>query len=314
MSRTWTAGVWVVVCSLSLGWALAQEAEKKGEAAKTDEARLQGTWIGREPREPVAGPPEMITMIVSGTQFELKGARPGLVFRGTLALNPAANPKQAAFLVKEGPDPENKYAGKIALAIYKMQEDGTLTVAANEPGVATRPEKFEPGPAQETKVFVFRKWVPGMILPGNPPELKVLEKRIGTWTTEAVIKPGPWNPTGRTITGTETTEWILGGRFQQTRSANRPANADGMFLVTYDPQLKAFRGWHADDQGFVNDMTGQWDEAAQTLNWTSEGKNGFRATASSRHVGPDHIEWQMVVKDPEGKVMLEMAGKLERKK
>jgi len=143
--------------------------------------------------------------------------------------------------------------------------------------------------------------------------MKVLEKRIGTWTTETVVKPGPWNPTGRTATGIETTEWILGGRFQQTRNTNRPANPDGLFICTYDPQLKAYRAVNLDDQGFINDMTGQWDEAAQTMNWTSE-KNGFRAAGATRFVGPDNIEWQLVVKDPDGKVMLDISGKLARKK
>jgi len=311
MRRMRMAGALLVACVVSVGWAVAQEPEKKGDAT-ADEAKMQGTWLGRDAREPVAGPPVTITMIVRGTQFELTSSRPGFGYKGTLALNPATNPKQVAFLIKEGPDPENKYAGKISLAIYKIDEDGTLTVAANEPGVATRPEKFER--VDESVVVVLRKWQPGMILPGNPPELKVLEKRIGTWTTETVVKPGPWNPTGQKATGVETTEWILGGRFLQTRNANRPANPDNMSLCTYDPQLKAFRTWYCDDQGFVNDMTGQWDEAAQTLNWTSEAKNGFRATAAMRIAGPDNIEWQMAVKDADGKVMLEMAGKLERKK
>jgi uncharacterized protein (TIGR03067 family) len=308
----WMAGAWLVSCLLSVGWAVAQEPEKKGEAAKADEARLQGTWIGREAREPVAGPPEMITMTVRGAQCEFKTSRPGLGLKGTLTLNPAANPKQADFLIKESADPDPKYVGKTALAIYKIDEDGTLTLAANEPGVATRPEKFEPG--NEGKVFVFKKWEPGMILPGNPPELKVLEKRIGTWAAETVVKPGPWNPTGHKATGVETTEWVLGGRFQQARNANRPANPDNVMLFTYDPQVKAFRSWYFDDQGGTIEMTGQWDEAAQTLNWTSEAKNGFRATAAMRIAGPDSIEWQMVVKDPDGKVMLEMTGKLVRKK
>ncbi len=311
MRRRWMGGAVLASCLLSFGWALAQEPEKKGEAAQGDEAKMQGTWLGREAREPVAGPPEMVTMVVRGTECELKSSRPGLGLKATLALDPAANPKRAGFLIKESATDPN-YVGRISLAIYRIDEDGTLTLAANKPGEATRPAKFEPG--GEGKVFVFKKWQPGMILPGNPPEMKVLEKRIGTWTAESVIKPGPWNPTERKISGTETVEWVLGGRFQQTSTNNRPANPDGMSLLTYDPQLKAYRGWHADDQGNVSEMTGQWDEAAQTLNLTSEGKNGFRAVALIKFVGPDSIEWQMTIKDPDGKAMLEITGRLARKK
>ena len=309
MRRMWMVAALLVSCFLSLQWAGAQEPEKKGEAAKSDEARLQGTWIGREAGEPAFRQP---MMIVRGRQCEFKYPAAEIEFKGVLTLNPAANPKQVDFLIKESSEPDPKYIGKSALGIYKIDEDGTLTLALSEPGVATRPGKLEP--SEEGKVFVFKKWEPGMILPGNPPELKVLEKRIGTWATETVVKPGPWNTTGHKGTGTETTEWILGGRFQQTRNTNRPANPDNLFLCTYDPQLKAFRAWNLDDQGFVSEMTGQWDEAAKTLNWVSEDKNRFRGTASIRFVGPDNIEWQLAVKDPDGKVMLEITGKLERKK
>jgi uncharacterized protein (TIGR03067 family) len=297
----WMAGVLLVALCVSAGWA----AE---EPQKGDKAKLQGTWLGRNTGLP-EHPRNQLIMTVKGAQSEFTAAAPGPEFKGTLVLNSAANPKQVDFAVKECSRPE--YVGKSALAIYKLDEDGTLTIAANEPGNAARPEKFEG--SEQTQVFAFKKWQPGMILPGNPPEMKVLEKRIGTWTTEVVTKPGPWNPTGRTMTGTETTEWVLGGRFQQTRNMNRPANPDGLFICTYDPQLKAYRAVNFDDQGFINDMTGQWDEAAQTMNWTSE-KNGFRATGASRHVGPDNIEWQLVVKDPDGKVMLDISGKLTRKK
>ncbi len=301
MRRTWMAGALLAALCVSAGWA----AE---EPQKGDEAKLQGTWLGRNTGLP-EHPRNQLVMTVQGAQSEFKGGGEGAQFKGTLAFNFAANPKQVDFVVKDASDP--KYVGKSALAIYKLGEDGTLTIAANEPGNAARPEKFEG--SEQTQVFVFKKWQPGMILPGNPPELKVLEKRIGTWASEVVVKPGPWNPAGRKITGIETTEWILGGRFQQTRNANRPANPDGLFLCTYDTQLKAYRAVNFDDQGFINDMTGQWDEAAQTMNWTSE-KNGFRATGATRFVGPDNIEWQLTVKDPDGKVMLEMAGKLARKK
>ena len=309
-----TIAAWLVSCFLSLPWAGAQEPDKKGEAAKADEAKIQGTWIGHVAREPAAGPPEMITMIVRGAQCEFKSSRPGVEYKGTLALNPAANPRQVDFLIKESGDTDQRHVGKTSLGIYKIDEDGPLPLAANEPGVATRPEKFEPAPPQGTVVFVFKKWAPGMALPGNPPELKVLEKRIGTWATETIVKPGQWAPKGHKATGIETTEWILGGRFQQSRGANRPADPDGMFVCTYDTQIKAFRGWYLDDQGNKSEFTGQWDEAAQTLNWTSGDKDGVRTTSSTRFVGPDNIEWQLTTKDPEGKVMLEVAGKLVRKK
>lgn len=304
MRSIWSTGALLITLSVGAGWVAAQE------PPKGDEAKLQGTWMGQVIGGMPGKPDNRFVMTVQGAQCEFTSGVPGAEFKGTLVLNAAANPRQVDFVVKECPDA--KYVGKSALAIYKFNDDGSFTLAANEPGNAGRPEKFEGN--EQTPVFVFKKWEPGMLLPGNPPELKVLQRRIGTWTVQTTVKPGPWNPAERKITGTETTEWVLGGRFMQTRTTNRPANPDGISLVTYDPQRKAYRGWWADDQGNTSEMTGQWDETAQTLSLTSDAKDGFRAASTLRFVGPDSAEWQLTVTASDGKVMLEMDGRLARKK
>jgi uncharacterized protein (TIGR03067 family) len=310
MRKMWTAGTLLATCLLSFTWALSQDREEKAGAARGDEARLQGTWVGRVVQQPATERAELITVVVRGGHWELKTALRGLHLKGTLTVNPAGDPKQVDLTITEAPGFKAEPIREVALGIYRIGADGTLTVAVNDIGEATHPQAFER--ALSTTVFEFRKWQPGMILPANPPELKVLETRIGTWTTETVFKPGPWNPTERKVTGTETTEWILGGRVQRTRNANRPANPDSMLLLTYDPQAKVFRSWFFDDQGGHNEMTGKWDEAAQTLNWTAE-NNGFPIAAATHFVDSDNIDWKLTIMNPDGKIMLEVIGKLVRK-
>jgi uncharacterized protein (TIGR03067 family) len=289
---------------LPLGWAAAEEVVK--QPVQTDEAALQGAWVSLmgEPGREL----EMF-MLIEGNRVAMSLGGPRPQIKGTLTLRPTVIPKQMDLTITETDNPE--MVGKAALGIYKLEVDGTWTLAGNGPGVAERPETFEAaGPA---KVFTFRKWQPGMALPGIPPELKVLERRIGTWATEVVIQPGPWAPNGAKYTGTETVEWILGGRFQQTRFTGRPANQDSLSLLTYDAQRKAFRAWYHSDEGFSGEHTGQWDEAAQTLLWTSEMPNGMSSTVEWRFPGPDTTEGHVVIKNADGQVMFDMTAKAKRK-
>jgi uncharacterized protein (TIGR03067 family) len=306
MHRTWTVAALLSLCCLPLAWAMAEEAEKKPDPAKADEAALQGGWVALmgEPK-----PDDEVLMVVEGNRVTLTVAGHGPRIKGTVTLKPAATPKQVDVVIAEAGNPDT--VGKTSLGIYKLDVDGTWTLAANAPGVAARPEKFEP--TDQTKVFVFRKWQPGMALPGNPPELKVLERRIGTWVTEVVVQPGPWAPKGDQYTGTETIEWVLGGRFQQSRATNRPARPDGLFLTTYDAQRKAFRGWFHSDEGYSHEWTTHWDEATQTFRGTSEAPDGMRATSEWRFTGPDTTENHVVVKNADGQVMFDMTAKSKRK-
>lgn len=147
----------------------------------------------------------------------------------------------------------------------------------------------------------------------NPPELRVLERRIGVWETETTIEPGEWNPQGSKTKGIETTEWVLGGRFQQTKATNRPDGPDGVFLVTYDTRKKAFRAWFFNDEGHASEWVGKWDKAKQTfsLTWDS---NGIRFVSHTHFIDKDNITWDLVAKNKEGKVLLKITVKLKRKK
>lgn len=51
--------------------------------------------------------------------------------------------------------------------------------------------------------------------PPKPPELKVLERLIGTWDATAVFKVAEWTPNEVRTTSKVTRQWVLNGRFIQ---------------------------------------------------------------------------------------------------
>jgi len=147
-----------------------------------------------------------------------------------------------------------------------------------------------------------------------PPELQVLEARIGIWDSETTTKPSAQVPNGSKTHGVETNEWILGGRFQQTSNKNRPDSFDNSLLVTYDSPKKAFRVWFFDDLGNNVVGTGKWDEKKKTLTWDERtDEAGQRTTGYWRFVDKDNYEWGSVTKDRAGTVMYDATCKLKRR-
>ena len=115
---------------------------------KSDSATLQGKWSGREPGAAQETPRQVV---LSGTQFDYRGASPDDWGKGTFTLRPDTQPKQLLVTLTEcGPA---QYVGKTCFMIYKI-EDGTLTLAANAPGNSAPPLNFEAAGARH---MVFRK-------------------------------------------------------------------------------------------------------------------------------------------------------------
>src|SRR5437868_5368519 len=89
--------------------------------------------------------------------------------------------------------------------------------------------------------------------PPIPPEMKVLEKRIGTWKTVTHIKPAAWTPDGGESKGDEKIELVLGGRFIQGKVRTQPGDVEALWLATYDPAKKAYHVWYFSAQGDIID-------------------------------------------------------------
>ena len=105
---------------------------------KSDVATLQGTWKGRV----IQGNPEHpCSLVFSGRAYEFRDeVDTNVWYKGTFILREDIAPRQFIAVVSECPFPQ--YVGKTSMAIYRL-ENGTLTTAGNEPGIAAAPLAFD---------------------------------------------------------------------------------------------------------------------------------------------------------------------------
>lgn len=150
--------------------------------------------------------------------------------------------------------------------------------------------------------------------PPKPPELKVLERLVGDWTTEATVTALNAQPQNLKTIGTATRKWILDGHFIEESAAASDGNEEGKHIFTYDVAKKVYRMWYFSSSGNTSDTSGQWNEATQTLSFHTDLGNGMTDTAIIHFTDADTHEWSARVTDAAGKVYFEGSGKLKRKK
>jgi hypothetical protein len=160
----------------------------------------------------------------------------------------------------------------------------------------------------------------GLILLGGAsaqeqaPELKVLDRWVGTWKTEAINKPAEWNPKETKIAGTVTGKWILGSKFVEESWSSQAGGSEHRFLWSYDPQRKMYRNWFFGSDGTTGEGTGTWDEKTNTMTWKTEPGPGLTGNATCRFLDADTYEWTYIIRDGAGKAYLDMKGKHTRVK
>jgi len=115
---------------------------------RPDSITLQGTWKGQEIGGDLDGP---CYLIVTGQDFEFRGADTNEWYKGTFTLREDANPRQLIGVITACPAAE--YVGKTSLSIYQI-ESNTLTLAAHEPGNPNFPPAFD---ASDTRRIRFKK-------------------------------------------------------------------------------------------------------------------------------------------------------------
>ena len=114
---------------------------------KSPEASLQGRWSGFE-----TGNSEKITIAFSGNQFTYWDAKTNEIGSGTFVVNDTVQPKQMDLTFEKILAPN--YVGKVALAIYELQQD-ELKFAGAEPGSTVRPTNIAGG--QGIRTFTLKR-------------------------------------------------------------------------------------------------------------------------------------------------------------
>jgi hypothetical protein len=148
--------------------------------------------------------------------------------------------------------------------------------------------------------------------PDKPPELKVLDRLIGTWESDVVAKPAKWTPKEVRTKATLTREWVLKSRFVQEKGGD--AQSPTLCMFSYDVQKKAYRFWMFNSAGSAMELSGQWDEASKSIKWKGEMGNGITSSGPMRFIDADTIHWQLVTRDKAGKMYIHLEGNVTRKK
>ncbi len=144
--------------------------------------------------------------------------------------------------------------------------------------------------------------------PKRSEELKVLERFIGNWETTITIKA-----TGEKYHTTESRKWSKAGQFVLSEDLNLSTKKEAHFLLTYDPNAKAYRTCFIDEGNTIM-LLGSWDKETQTMKWTGTDSVGNKHAGSNRLIDKDHFEWSLAVSDPDGKVLVELSAKQTRRK
>jgi uncharacterized protein (TIGR03067 family) len=144
-----------------------------------------------------------------------------------------------------------------------------------------------------------------------PPQVKVLERYLGTWDHSTTIKPAASRPIKST--GFYSAAWTLDGRFVQMQGEDRTQQSKELQLATYDPQEHAYRRWFFNSMGVADEMSGQWDAETQSFTWT--GSDGDHTSVQKdRFSSADAYTYEIVVTDKQGKLVLEVEGRMVRRK
>jgi uncharacterized protein (TIGR03067 family) len=149
----------------------------------------------------------------------------------------------------------------------------------------------------------------------EPAELSQLNKFAGEWTILAKYKQSVWNPQPREETASETSVWILGGRFLMTKSFNAEGQLTAIWLATYDPTEKTNRFWFFNADGSSSQSRLTWDEASRGFHFRAiDMPNGWTGTGFNRWVDADEFDNTALIKDENGRVLLDMSQERRRKK
>lgn len=149
--------------------------------------------------------------------------------------------------------------------------------------------------------------------PPPPPELKVLERLIGSWDTVAVSKPAVWTPKEVRTTSKVTRKWILDGRFVQDTSEVSDGQ-EGFSLMTFDPAVNKYRSWWFSSEGHSNKTAGEWNERTETMSFKADLDDGLVARSSAQFVNKDRHVWKVEIKDGGGKLYFDSEWTLTRQK
>ena len=139
------------------------------------------------------------------------------------------------------------------------------------------------------------------------PDRAILEMFEGTWDTTITNRAN-----GQSIKTVGKRKWSKAGTVLHFEEMDLSTNKEQHFLITYDPNAKVFRGTFINHVVVAN-YEGKWDNKTTTMHWTGTDSFGSKHVAFDRFLADGKVEWSMVITSAEGKVVLELDAKSNRR-
>jgi hypothetical protein len=145
----------------------------------------------------------------------------------------------------------------------------------------------------------------------GPPEA-VLERFVGVWKTEALIRNAGPPPREIRTSGRGTCRRTLEGRYFEFRTSSiDPPGVGELQMMTYDAEARVYRQWVFDSDGYRHEAVGRWSPATSTLRW--EGRvGGVGFVIDDRWVSPDRLEWTLTRTAADGGLVQTIEGVVSR--
>ena len=134
----------------------------------------------------------------------------------------------------------------------------------------------------------------------------------GDWKHHTVFKPAAWTPVNGVMTGAATGEWILGGQYQQI-SSHTGKTETTREIHRFEVSSGRYHKWAFDSEGGSSFWIGAWDDKSETMTWEYvDFGSGWEGKIVDRFAGADKYETTLVLKDGQGKVLLDLRSEHTR--
>ena len=147
--------------------------------------------------------------------------------------------------------------------------------------------------------------------PPLPPELKELDRVVGTWEQkELILKRAEWTPKEIRVSGdVAAAKPIMGGRYIEDLKMRAADGSEHIGLWSFDEAAKVYHYSFFGSAGNRLEFTFRWDATAQSFIGTAPMPNGVTMHGTIHFPDKDTKEWHAVATDASGKVYLDMSSK-----
>ena len=96
-------------------------------------------------------------------------------------------------------------------------------------------------------------------------ESEVLNRYLGTWTSDTVFKPSKLFPEGKSSTRSNEFQWILDGKLQQT--VGYFDEDQYLRIQRYNEKRKMYEMWIIHASGDASYWVGSWNDESMNMTW-----------------------------------------------